>query len=45
MKKLTDESVASFVVKQGLLKGLESLVVIGIVIVLVVGIVYLVVTP
>lgn len=41
MKKLTDESVTSFTIKQGLIKGLESLAVIGIVIVLVVGFVYL----
>jgi hypothetical protein len=41
MKKLKDESVVSFVVKQGLLKGLESLAVIMIVIILVVGFVYL----
>ena len=41
MKKLTDESTFSFTIKQSLIKGLESLAVIGIVIVLVVGIVYL----
>ena len=41
MKKLKDESVFSFTVKQGLLKGLESLAVIGIVIGLVVVFVWL----
>ena len=43
MKKLTNESITSFMIKQGLLKRLESLAVVGIVIGLVVGIIYLVV--